>query len=88
MMTAAQENTAPSAQTPRAEANKQSHYPASPDFTADAVIDAMHFAQHHLRHAGAWLVRGDLPACVGAIEASRKALGVALDSLAGLMRSA
>lgn len=88
MMTAAQENTAPSAQTPRAEERKQHHYPAGGDFTADAVIDAMHFAQHHLRHAGAWLVRGDLPACVGAIEASRKALRVALDSLTGLMGSA
>ena len=87
-MSGPHKKTAPSAQTPRAEESKHSDYPAARDFTASAVIDAMHGAQWHLRNAGAWLVRGDLPACVGAIETSRKALGAALDSLAGLMGSA
>ena len=87
-MSGPHKKTAPSAQTPRAEKNKHSDYPATRDFTANAAIDAMHCAQWHLRNAGAWLVRGDLPACVGAIETSRKALGTALDSLAGLMGSA
>ena len=87
-MSGPQKKTALSAQTQRAEESKHNDYPAARDLTADAVIDAMHYAQWHLRNAGAWLVRGDLPACVGAIEASRKALGMALDSLAGLMGSA
>lgn len=88
MSRVAQENTAPSAQTPRAEENKQSDYPASLDFSADSVLCALHQAQRRLHRAGEWLVHGDLPATVGAIEASRKALGAALDSLAGLVGSA
>ena len=87
-MSGPHKKTAPSAETPRAEENKHGDYPASRDFTANAVIDAMHYAQWHLRNAGERLVRGDVPACVGAIETSRRALGAALDSLAGLMGSA
>lgn len=80
--------TAPSAKTPRAEESKHSNYPASLDLSAGAAICAMHQAQRRLCSAGVWLLRGDVPAAVGAIEASRKALGGALDSLAGLVGSA
>lgn len=87
-MSGPHKKTAPSAQTPRAEESKHSDYPASLDFSAGAVLCAMHQAQRRLHVAGEWLLRGDLPAAVGAIEASRKALGAALDSLAGLVGSA
>ena len=87
-MSGPHKKTAPSAQTPRAEEIKHSDYPAAVAFTAEAAADAMQYAQRRLQGAGALLVRGDLPACVGAIEATRKALGAALDSLAGLVGSA
>jgi hypothetical protein len=81
-----QNKTAPSAETPRAEESKHSDYPAVHDFAAEAVLDAMDCAQWQLRSAGMALVRGNLPACVGAFEASRKAMCAAHDSLVGLMR--
>jgi hypothetical protein len=87
-MSGPDKKTAPSAKTPRAEQIKHTDYPAALTFTVEAAADAMQFAQRQLRCAGALLVRGDLPACVGAIEATRKALGAALDSLAGLIGSA
>lgn len=87
-MSGPHKKTAPSAQAPRAEESKHSDYPASLDFSADAILCALHQAQRRLHGAGEWLLRGDVPAAVGAIEASRKALGAALDSLAGLVGSA
>ncbi len=80
--------TAPSATAPRAEERMRLDYPAAVTFTTEAALDAMHYAQRHLRSAGSYLARGDVPACVGAIEASRKALGAALDSLVGLLGGA
>ena len=87
-MSGPHKKTAPSAQTPRAEENKHSDYPASLDFSAGAAICAIQQAHRRLHSAGMWLLRGDVPTAVGAIEASRKALGAALDSLAGLVGGA
>lgn len=87
-MSGADKKTAPSAETPRAEESKQADYRPTPDCTADAVIDAMDYAQHQLRCAGVLLVHGNLPACVGAFEASRRAICAAHDSLVGLIGSA
>lgn len=89
-MSGPQKKTAPSAETPRAEISKHRDYPAIGDSTpdTDAVIDAMDRAQRQLRAAGVMLMHGNLPACVGAFEASRKAMGAAHDSLLGLIGSA
>ena len=87
-MSGPHKKTAPSAQTPRAEESKHGDYPARLDFSVGAAICAMHQAHRRLHSAGEWLLRGDVPAAVGAIEASRKAMGAALDSLAGLVGSA
>ena len=87
-MNGPQRKTAPSAKTPRAEESKHGDYPASLDCTAEAVIDAMDYAQRQMRSAGVMLAHGNLPACVGAFEASRKAMCAAHDSLLGLMGSA
>ena len=87
-MSGPHKKTAPSAQTPRAEESKHSDYPASLDYSAGAAICAIQQAQRRLQCAGEWLLRGDLPATVVAIEAGRRALGAALDSLAGLAGSA
>ena len=87
-MNGPQRKTAPSAKTPRAEESKHPNYPAVHDRSVDAVIDAMDYAQQLMRSAGIALVHGNLPACVGAFEASRKAVCAAHDSLVGLMGSA
>lgn len=87
-MSGRQKKTAPSAQTPRAEESKHRDYHATHDCSVDAVIDAMDYAQQQLRTAGAALVHGNLTACVGAFEASRKAVCAAHDSLVGLIGSA
>jgi hypothetical protein len=79
---------APSAKTQGADEKKHADYPASLDATAGAAFDAIDLAQQQLRRAGCLLVRGNLAACIGAIEASRKAIGAALDSLAGAMGGA
>jgi hypothetical protein len=84
-MSGPQKKTAPSAKTPRAEESKQTDYPLNCDCTTDAVIDAMDYAQRQLRCAGVALVHGNLPACIGAFEASRRAVCAAQDSLAGLI---
>jgi hypothetical protein len=78
----------PSAKTQGAVENKHTGYPATLDATVSAAVDAINLAQQQLRRAGCFLVRGNLPACVSAIEASRNAIGAALDSLAGAMGSA
>lgn len=80
--------TAQSAQTPRAEESKHSNYPANLDWTVDAALSAMDYAQQQMRNAGVALVHGNLPACVGAFDASRKAISAAHDSLVGLMGGA
>ena len=87
-MSGPQKKTAPSAQTPRAEESMQTDYPAFRNCTVDAVIDAMDHAQRQMRSAGVLLVHGNLPACVGAFEASRRAVCAAHDSLAGLIGGA
>jgi hypothetical protein len=87
-MSGPQRKTAPSAKTPRAEESKQRDYPTNIDCTPDAVIDAMDYAQRQMRCAGVALVHGNLPACIGAFEASRKAVCAAHDSLVGLIGGA
>lgn len=87
-MSGPHKKTAPSAQTPRAEESKHGDYPARLDFSVGAAICAMHQAHRPLHSAGEWLLRGDVLAAVCALEASRKALSAALDSLAGLAGSA
>jgi hypothetical protein len=78
----------PSAKTQGAVENKHADYPANLDATVCAAFDAVNLAQQQLRRAGCFLVRGNLPACVSALEASRRAIGAALDSLAGAAGSA
>jgi hypothetical protein len=77
-----------SAKMQGAQKKMHSDYPASLDGTVNAALEAIDLAQQQLRRAGSFLVRGNLPACVGAIEASRKAIGAALDSLAGALGGA
>jgi hypothetical protein len=80
--------TAHNAETLRAEESKHTYYPANCDCTPDAVLDAMDYAQRQLRCAGVALVHGNLPACMGAFEASRRAVCAAQDSLVGLIGGA
>lgn len=80
--------TAPSAKTPRAEESVHSDYPANHDVSVGAALDAVNLAQLQMRSAGVALVHGNLPACIGAFDASRKAICAAHDSLAGLIGSA
>jgi hypothetical protein len=87
-MSGATKKTAPSAKTPRAEESKHGNYPAIHDWSVDAAIDAIDYAQQQMRTAGVALVHGNLPACVGAFEASRKAVCAAHDSLVGLIGGA
>lgn len=87
-MSGPKKKTAPSAQTPRAEESQLNNYPAIHDCSAEALLDALDYAQSQMRNAGVALVHGNLPACVGAFEASRKAVCAAHDSLVGMMGSA
>jgi hypothetical protein len=86
-MSAPPKKKTPSAKTQGADEKKQADYPAGLDATVYAALDAIDLALQQLRRAGCFLARGNVPACVKAIEASRRAIGAALDSLAGAMGS-
>lgn len=58
------------------------------DFAPAAAHAAMQLASRHLATALRLLMRGDAPACIGALDACMKAIGAARDSLAGLIGGA